>query len=89
MYAQIRFLGSRANKTLRIPASALLFDSRGTRVAVVRHDGTIHFATVQVGKDYGDAIEILGGLRGDETIVSTLDETLTEGGHVQIAEAAH
>jgi len=83
MYAQIRFLGAKTKTTIRIPATSLIFDARGTRVAVLTRQDAIHFVNVKVGLDFGDQIEILGGLRGDETLVTNPDERLQEGQKVK------
>ncbi len=79
MYASIRFLGSKGASTLRIPSNALVFDENGTRVAILTVDNKIHFVKVVAGKDFGDQIEVLQGLKGDETIVTNVDSSLQEG----------
>jgi len=83
MYAQIRFMGAQSAATIRIPATALIFDAKGTRVATVTNNGEVHFVTVKLGRDYGGEIEVLEGLSGDETLVTNPDETLTEGEKVK------
>jgi len=89
MYAQIRFLGAKTKSTTQIPANALIFDAKGTRVAEVTGQDSIHFVTVKVGRDFGDRIEILEGLHGDETLVTNPDETLEEGQKVKPVSNSH
>ncbi|MDR3691693.1 MAG: efflux RND transporter periplasmic adaptor subunit [Fimbriimonas sp.] len=83
MYGQIRFVGAKTASIVRIPANTLIFDAKGTRVAVVGQDNTVHFVTVKVGRDYGKELEILNGLHGDEILITNPDETLEEGQKVK------
>jgi multidrug efflux pump subunit AcrA (membrane-fusion protein) len=62
----------------RIPATSLIFDSQGTRVAIVSGDA-IHFREVEVGRDFGDVIEMQAGLDGSEVIVAQPTVSLEEG----------
>ncbi len=86
MYAEVHFNKLNSAPVLQIPPSAVVFDAEGTRVAVIQPDGTLHFQTVKPGRDLGNEIEILGGLRGGETIVTNPDDTLTEGEKVRTVE---
>ncbi len=53
-----------------IPANALLFRSKGLRVAVVRN-GVAELTPITIGRDYGDRVEVLTGLNtADEVIVN-------------------
>jgi len=83
MFAQIKFLGAEGGATLRIPATGLIFDAKGTRVATVTKDGTLHFIPVKLGRDFGGEIEVLEGLTGYETLVTNPDDSLTEGEKVK------
>jgi RND family efflux transporter MFP subunit len=63
----------------RLPATALIFDTQGTRVASVTSGNTIHFLHVDPGRDFGDSIDIQGGLQGNESIVAQPTVSLREG----------
>jgi len=86
MLVDARFKLTRDNPPLIIPAPALIVNAQGTQVAVVE-DNTIHFRKVQIGEDYGNTLEITGGLRGDEQIISTPGEKIVEGANVSIVNA--
>jgi RND family efflux transporter MFP subunit len=88
MYAQIQFLGAKSGSTLRIPATALIFDAKGTRVAIVTKEGKLHYIPVKLGRDFGGEIEVLGGLTGDETVVTNPDDSLSEGQSVRAVPVA-
>jgi multidrug efflux pump subunit AcrA (membrane-fusion protein) len=47
----------------------------------------VHLLPVQVGRDYGDLVEILGGVTDGATVVANASADLTEGSRVRIAPA--
>ena len=46
---------------LRVPASALIFDSRGLRLATVDAQDTVRFRSVAILQDLGNAVDIGSG----------------------------
>lgn len=86
MYVEANFEIHRDKPPLVIPAPALIVNADGTQVAVVKDD-VIHFQKVQVGEDYGNTLEITGGLEGNEQIISTPGEKIVEGAAVKVANA--
>lgn len=74
MYSEVSFTTPRLEPPLMVRADALVVRGDGTRVAVVGPDDVVHFEKVQVGRDYGDQMEILGGLqKGQHVVVSPGD----------------
>jgi multidrug efflux pump subunit AcrA (membrane-fusion protein) len=63
----------------RVPATAVIFDAQGTRVAIVGAGNKLHFQPVVLGRDLGTSIDIQAGLHGNETIVSQPTVSLQEG----------
>jgi RND family efflux transporter MFP subunit len=88
MYAQVDLNSTRANQPLLIPGDALIARAEGTQVAVVRPDQTVHLQKVNVGRDYGDRLEVLGGLREDDTIILNPGDFAREGVKVNPVSAA-
>lgn len=78
-YAQVEFAGMKASSAMRIPANALVIGAEGTRVAIVTKGNKIHFQSIQPGADYGQEIEVVTGLKGDETLVTNASDDLKEG----------
>jgi RND family efflux transporter MFP subunit len=68
---------------LVIPADALAIRSNGAEVAVVRKDGTIHVQKIEVGRDYGDRLEVLNGLVEGDTIIQNPGDAVREGMKVE------
>ena len=46
-------------------------------------DSTVHFIRVKQGKDFGDRIEILEGLKGNELLITNLTDELKDGKKVK------
>ncbi len=86
-YAQVEFGGIKSAPHLRIPATALIIGAEGTRVAIVTKINRIHFQPVQPGADYGQEIEIVAGLSGEETLVTNASDDLKEGTPVKAIPA--
>jgi len=79
MFVYVDFNITPAGIRWRLPATALIFDAQGTRVVTIAPGNKIHFQQVQVGRDFGDTIDIQGGLSGHETIVAQPTVSLKEG----------
>ena len=84
MYAQVKFTLSQQRTSLIIPTSSLVVDHSGMHVVTVDTSHTIHFVPVMIGKDMGKEVEILNGLHGDESLVSSPSDLLNEGEHVEV-----
>ena len=79
MYAQVDLSSARADPPLLVPSDALIVRADGMSVAVVRPDHTVHLEKVQAGRDYGDRIEILSGLKAGDTIIPNPGDAAREG----------
>jgi RND family efflux transporter MFP subunit len=71
----------------RVPATAVVIDAQGTRVATVAADGKVHFLPVVLGRDFGTSIDIQAGLTGGEIIVQQPTVSLKEGQAVNAIKA--
>jgi RND family efflux transporter MFP subunit len=83
MYARVALMGARANAPLRIPSDALIVRGEGTEVAVVRDGHSVHLQKIEVGRDYGDRLEVLNGLTEGQTIIMHPGDVVREGLQVQ------
>lgn len=70
---------------LSIPASALIFNSSGLRVATVGPDDKVLFKTVTIARDLGRDIEIATGLAADDRVIVTPLDGIVDGDQVRIA----
>jgi multidrug efflux pump subunit AcrA (membrane-fusion protein) len=67
--------------------NTVLFRSEGLRVAVVR-GGKAELVPVQVGRDFGDSLEIVSGITPEEMLIVNPPDSLVSGASVQIADSA-
>jgi RND family efflux transporter MFP subunit len=79
MFVYVDFKIAPSGSRWRLPATAVIFDAQGTRVATVAQGKTIRFQHVELGRDFGDSIDIQAGLHGTETIVAQPTVSLKEG----------
>jgi len=83
-YADVTLVAPLAHSVSVSPVSALIVDAQGTRVATVDARSTAHFIPVQIGRDQGQDIEIVGGLTGLEDVIAAPTGNLVEGAAVQV-----
>lgn len=84
-YAEVHLKLPSYSSSFLLPVNALLFRSEGLRVATV-NDNTIALTPITIGRDYGDTVEVISGLKGDENIVVNPPDSLVAGEKVRIAQ---
>ncbi len=82
MYAEVGLSSARLNPPLLVPAQALIIRSNGAQVAVVQPDGSVHLQKVEIGRDYGDRVEIVQGVTEGTTIVAAPGDAAQEGAKI-------
>ncbi len=83
MYAQVDLSIARSNPPLLIPGDTLVVRSDGPQVAVVKPDGAVHFTRIQLGRDYGDHLEVLSGLEEGQQLAVNPSDGVREGVRVK------
>jgi len=83
MYAQVQLSDARMYAPLVVPGDSLQIGADGTKVALLRPDHTVHFQTIEVGRDYGDKLEVLSGLSEGDTIIPKPGDAVREGVKVE------
>src|SRR5882757_2794474 len=78
-------VGTGVNK-VTIPVNAMLFRAEGPRVAVVGSDNKVQLRHINIGRDYGSTLEILGGVSGTDRVVINPADSLEDGQQVSIAQ---
>jgi RND family efflux transporter MFP subunit len=82
MFAQVDLTVPRKYPPLLIPGDTLVVRSDGPQVAVVRPDATVHFTRIQLGRDYGDRLEVLSGLEEGQQLAVNPSDEVREGAKV-------
>jgi multidrug efflux system membrane fusion protein len=84
-FGEVHFaVGSNVNK-VTVPVNAMLFRAEGPRLAVVDENHKIQLRPINIGRDYGTSLEILGGVSTEDNIVINPPDSLQEGQGVNIA----
>jgi RND family efflux transporter MFP subunit len=83
MYAQVQLSDARVYTPLVVPGDSLQIGADGTKIALLRPDHTVHFQLIEVGRDYGDKLEVLSGLSEGETIIPKPGDAVREGVKVE------
>ena len=85
-FGEVHFtVGNNVNK-VTIPVNTMLFRSQGPQVAVVGQDNKVQLRTINIGRDYGTTLEILGGVAPSDRIVVNPSDSLEEGQQVNVAQ---
>jgi RND family efflux transporter MFP subunit len=83
MYCEVTITVEVSHRVVRVPGSAVIFDAQGLHVATVVEGDRVHIVTVQAGRNFGNDMEIVEGLVGNEHVVSAPPLDLAEGLLVQ------
>jgi RND family efflux transporter MFP subunit len=83
MYSEVSFSTPRAEPPLIIRADALVVRGAGSFVAAIDNSDVVHFRKIDVGRDYGDQIEVLGGLKKGDRVVISPGDVVREGTKVK------
>ncbi|MDB5362607.1 MAG: family efflux transporter, subunit [Rhodospirillales bacterium] len=70
---------------VRLPATALMPVNRGVQVAVLGDGNKVVLKSVQLGRDFGDSVEVTAGLTPQDRVIDSPPETLRTGDTVELA----
>ena len=87
-FTEVSFTLPAASHVLRVPATALVLDANGVRVALLGNGDKVKFQTVTLGRDLGDQAEVLSGLSLSDRLIDSPPEWLSAGDAVKVANRA-
>ncbi|MBV9675861.1 MAG: efflux RND transporter periplasmic adaptor subunit [Acidobacteriaceae bacterium] len=70
-------------EAVTVPSNALLFRAEGLQVALVR-EGRTALVPVIMGRDYGDTVEIVSGVKGSDSVIVNPSDSIVSGEKVQV-----
>ena len=85
-YAEVHLAVPAQASTYLLPVNTLIFRSEGLRVGVVK-DGKVTLSAVTPGRDFGNEIEIVSGLKADGQVIINPPDSIVSGQEVQIVQA--
>jgi len=83
VYCTVELKVPRQSPALVVPASAIIFNQNGMQVAVVK-DGVAHLQKIAVTTDYGNEVELNGGVKDGDQVVLQPPVNLADGDKVQV-----
>ncbi|WP_022724239.1 efflux RND transporter periplasmic adaptor subunit [Rhodopseudomonas sp. B29] len=83
-YASVKLTLAREGTPLFIPASALIFNRAGLRVAAVGPDDRVKLKPVTIARDLGRDIELASGVVPDDRIIVAPPDGLSDGDKVRV-----
>jgi RND family efflux transporter MFP subunit len=86
-YCRVNFQIPGDPNMVRVPATALMPVDRGVQVAVLGDGNKVVLKSVQLGRDFGDTVEVTAGLDPQDRLIDSPPETLQSGDVVQLAAA--
>jgi RND family efflux transporter MFP subunit len=84
-YCQVQFQLPSDPNMVRVPATALVSSDQGTQVAVLGDGNKVVLKSVQLGRDFGDRVEVKDGLLPTDQVIDSPPETLQTGDQVELA----
>jgi multidrug efflux pump subunit AcrA (membrane-fusion protein) len=84
MYVDVRFVIKADKPPLVIPANTLVIRADGPQVALVQANHHIHYQKIELGRDYGDHVEVTAGLGDRAQLVVNPSDDVREGVSVRV-----
>ena len=84
-FGQVHFAVGNSVPRITIPVNAMLFRAEGPQAAVVGQDNKVQLRTIAIGRDFGNTIEIVGGLEPSDRIIINPSDSLENGQQVRVA----
>jgi multidrug efflux pump subunit AcrA (membrane-fusion protein) len=72
---------------LTLPSNTLLFRAEGLQVGVVGPDKKVDLHNVEIGRDFGQKVEVLSGIGPADRVIVNPADSLVSGTTVRIVEA--
>jgi RND family efflux transporter MFP subunit len=83
-YGSVTFIFPANEKSLQIPAGAILYKKEGPFIAVVAGDRRVMFKRVEILRDLGTSLDIAAILNANELVINNPPESLMEGDLVKL-----
>ena len=83
-YASIHLQIDDATRVLRVPSSALIFDSKGLSIATVNANSRVVVKPVSIARDLGAVIELASGLSPNDRVIQNPPDGIGSGTEVRL-----
>jgi multidrug efflux pump subunit AcrA (membrane-fusion protein) len=86
-YAQVHFHLSLKTVPPVLPGNTILFQAQGPQVGVVNSQNRVELRKVTLGRDFGNRVEILGGISQTDAVIANPPDYLVDGMSVAVQTA--
>jgi RND family efflux transporter MFP subunit len=86
-YAQVHFHLSLKVVPLVLPGNTILLQAKGPQVGVVNGQNHVELRTVTLGRDFGNAVEVLTGISPSDAVIANPPDYLVNGMSVAVQTA--
>jgi RND family efflux transporter MFP subunit len=83
-YAEVHFKLATPAATLRLPVNAIMFRAAGLQVATVSSNHQVRLKSITEGRDFGNSIEVLSGVGGDDDVILNPPDSISDGASVRV-----
>ncbi len=84
-YAEVHIVPEADSTGSDLPASTLMFPAGGASVAIVDQAGKVAIQKIQLGRDFGSHVEVLGGLAANAKVIVNPGDGLVSGTRVRVS----
>lgn len=84
-FGEVHFKPNINAKKVTVPVNAMLFRREGAQVAVVGPDGKVQLRHINIGRDYGTTLEIVGGVDANDLVIVNPSDSIEDGQKVNVA----
>ena len=84
-FGEVHFRPKINAHNVTIPQNSMLFRREGPQVAVVGPDNKIELRRINIGRDYGNTLEIVGGVDENDRVVINPSDSIENGQQVNVA----
>jgi RND family efflux transporter MFP subunit len=86
MYAEVELTLSVPIRVHELPATALMSDASGLRVALVTPENTLQFRKIGLERDLGATVQVRSGIEATDRVVQIASVELSEGERVEVSK---
>jgi RND family efflux transporter MFP subunit len=87
-YAQVHLNVAAGAPAAILPVSAMLFRSEGLQVAIVDNGNRAELRSVVAGRDFGNELEIVSGIKPTDWVIDNPSDSLISGESVRLADSS-
>jgi RND family efflux transporter MFP subunit len=87
-YAQVHLKLPTPATTMKLPVDSLIFKGDNLQVATVDASNRVTMVDITSGRDFGDSVEVVAGLKVSDRVVLNPPDSLVDGQTVRIVPAA-